>query len=383
MKDKKISIMFYSESFIFGGAEKYLNTLIKNLDFKKYSIKYASPEGNSLRTYKGGLKKFGVEMLTIEPVKNKFDLINFFSQYRLFKEHAVDILHVNLPNPYHSQFTIIAGRMSRTPNIVVTHHLPDRIVKVTWRGRILESLLTRCIDKVITVSEFGKKIIMERLSFPEEKVTTILNGIDQEDIKHPGRDNLVRERLGIKSLEKVVGIVGRFTEQKGYRYFAEAASIVKKEIKNIKFLLVGDGPLRKEIERLINLLNLVDNIIFTGYREDVYPLLEIVDIFVMPSIYEGGLPLAIQEAMLMKKPVIATNIGGNNEIVLDGETGILVPSSDSVSLAKAIILLLKDKKRAEKLGEKGARRIKEYFSSALMVKKTEKLYEDLLVKIDA
>ena len=145
----------------------------------------------------------------------------------------------------------------------------------------------------------------------------------------------------------------------------------------IKFLIVGDGPLKAELEKLSNGLNIRQNCIFTGFRQDIPDILSAIDMLVMSSLYEG-MPMVILEAMAASKPVIASKVGGIPEMVRDGETGILVPPKDVDALAEKIIVLLKNKDKARQMGLAGRRRVEEEFDVNIMVRKTEEVYQELI-----
>jgi glycosyltransferase involved in cell wall biosynthesis len=375
-KNNQISILFYTDSSTFGGAERYIYTLIKELNSESYSLSIALPSVEGANKPKEKLKTLGIEIKNIKPIKNRFDILNFIRQIRFFKNNKADIIHFNLPNPYHSQFSILASKIAGVKSVVVTHHLPVLLKEASWKGRLLERLLVRCINKVITVSNSSKRIIIEKLPFQEDRVVVIHNGIDVNYNRKFDSSSL-KENLGIGETDLVVGTVGRLTEQKGYIYLLKAAVRIKKEVRNVKLLIVGEGSMEKELKRYSLNLGLERDVIFTGFQEDVYKILNIMDVFVLSSLYEG-FPFVILEAMIMKKPVVATEVDGIPEVVINGNTGILVPPKDPEKLAKAVISLLVDREKAKNMGNKGFKRVKDCFSKQIMVEKTENLYKELL-----
>jgi len=151
---------------------------------------------------------------------------------------------------------------------------------------------------------------------------------------------------------------------------------VKQKVPSITCLIAGQGPLLRDLQRTSIKLGIDKSVLFLGFREDVKEILPLLDIFVLPSLWEG-LPVSIMEAMAMGRPVIATDVGGCAELVLDGVTGLLVSPKDADALSKAIVSLLQDKERAGKMGLEGQERIK-LFTAEEMVRKTEALYEHLL-----
>jgi len=183
--------------------------------------------------------------------------------------------------------------------------------------------------------------------------------------------------LGLHRNDFVIGSVGRIAPIKGHKYLIQAAEKVIKEVANAKFLIVGDGPIRDEMEELSVRLGLDERVIFTGMREDVPEVLSIMDVFVLPSINEG-MGRALVEAMAMGLPCVASSVGGVPEVVTDGETGLLVPAEDPSALAEAIIRLAKDKKLAQKIAKAGQRKARSDFGAKTMVDRISAVYRNFI-----
>jgi glycosyltransferase involved in cell wall biosynthesis len=167
--------------------------------------------------------------------------------------------------------------------------------------------------------------------------------------------------------------VARLDEQKGHRYLLEAAV----EIPEAVFVLVGDGPERAALEKQVHQLKLEDRVLFFGFRNDIQNWLSACDLFVLPSLYEG-LPIAVLEAMAAGKPVIATDIPGNREAVVDGLTGCLVAPQDPRSLAVAIRSLLADSALRKRMGQAGREIVSQKFSMKEMVRQVTEVYTECL-----
>jgi glycosyltransferase involved in cell wall biosynthesis len=184
-----------------------------------------------------------------------------------------------------------------------------------------------------------------------------------------------KTRLGIGLDSKVVGTVGKLREEKGIEYFIRAAHIVLQKYPQTTFLVVGDGPLRQNLEKLAKQLKVENNILFTGYRQNVPVILSLFDIDVMPSLTEGS-PLALLEAMAMGRPIIATDVGGIKEILEDKKTGLLVQPRDSSALAQGILHLFENQEIAEKLGMR-AREDSNKYDIQLYIKRLQNLYSQV------
>ena len=187
----------------------------------------------------------------------------------------------------------------------------------------------------------------------------------------------IKEEYKINKAEKVVTIVGRLEEWKGHHVFLEAASKVLDRSNHVRFLVVGDGVMRNPLEALSKKLGIMSYVIFCGHRNDIPQILAASDLLVSASFGEH-FGRVIIEAMAMEKPVVATKAGGVPELVIDGETGILVKPADSEGLASAILRLLEDPQRSKEMGNSGLKRVMEYFGIDRHVRDIEKIYEPLL-----
>jgi glycosyltransferase involved in cell wall biosynthesis len=193
--------------------------------------------------------------------------------------------------------------------------------------------------------------------------------------------NKIRNEFSIKSDVRLVGTIGRLVWQKGLGYFLQAVKEIetRSNIKNAKYLIVGEGKDHDNLEQKAKELGIRDKVIFTGFRQDIKEILCALDILILPSIREGQ-PIILLEAMAMGKPVIATDIQGVNETVLNGITGMLVPAKSYLALAKAIINLLKDNKKAQEMGEMGRKLVEEKFNLKDKIKQHEQLYQAVIAE---
>ncbi|MGC8804752.1 MAG: glycosyltransferase family 4 protein, partial [Candidatus Ratteibacteria bacterium] len=203
----------------------------------------------------------------------------------------------------------------------------------------------------------------------------IYNGIDIEKYETLKDENF-KNLSGLMD-KKIVLTGGRLSGEKGLKYFIYAAKKVIQQLPETVFIIAGEGPEKNSLKHMSDSLRLSENIIFTGYRKDLPVLIKNCDVAVLSSLWEG-MPNFILEAMSMKKPVVATDIGGTKEIVVDGENGFLVPVKDFECLAEKIIFILKNPSISEKMGEKGYKIVKEKFSLEKMIKNYENLYTGLL-----
>jgi glycosyltransferase involved in cell wall biosynthesis len=221
--------------------------------------------------------------------------------------------------------------------------------------------------------------VVQRERLTEKKIEVIYNGLNLAPYQNSNNGKELRNGLGIDDHIPLVGMIANFNfEIKGHRYFLEAAKTVLEKIPNVEFLLAGDGPLRHHYEELTHELGLKEKIHFLGERNDVPTILSNLSISVLSSTSEG-LSNVILESMAAGKPVIATNVGGSPEMVIDDVTGYLVPPGDSQAMAKAITELLRDPDKAITMGVAGKKLVGEKFSIKAMVESYENLYKSLMV----
>lgn len=370
MKNKfPIKILYFITSLDMGGAEQLLLLTLKNLNRQRFKpfvcCLYAGKLANEIE----GL---GIEVIDLK-IKNKLDLSILFKFYNLLKKEKFDIVHTHL---FHSNIIgRIMARLCHVPIVISTLHYA-----FSYNGNfgiILERLTAKLADRIIVVSDAVRNFCINEIKIPQERLQLIYNGVDL-NILDEVFINLpsLREELSLNN-DFLVGCIGRFAEVKGQRYLLKAIAEVIKVHNKIKFLLIGSGPLEKELRDLTKALGISDNIIFLDSRRDIPQMMHSVDLYVVPSLQEG-LSITLLEALAMEKPTIATTVGGNPEVIIHEESGILIPPKDHKAIAKSIIRLFENKDKAKELGIKGRLRVIERFNIKENVSKTQSLYENLI-----
>ena len=356
-----------------GGAEVQLINLIRNLNRNNYaSMVCCIARGGPLVAE---LKELGIKVVILGK-ERKLNPSVLLPLYRLIKNERIDIVHTQMfrANLWGRIAAILAG----VPVIIATEHGLN-----PWKNFIhitVNRILAEFTDGIISVSAVGRRIRIQREGIKPEKIVTIHNCVDLRLFDRAADfDNNIRQEFSIGSDECVVGVVGRLQEVKGIRYLIEAVADLRQTVPTARLLVVGDGPFKQSLMNLVQKLGLDEQVIFTGYRRDIPQMMNTMDVFVLPSLRED-LPLSLIEAMAMRKPVVATSVGGIPEVVVDGETGILVPPKDSTTLAKAIAQILLDKQLASHMGLAGRRRVENQFSVDAVVERTQQIYNRLIRK---
>lgn len=306
----------------------------------------------------------------------------------IIRKKNINLIHVH--NTKGAISCIIAAKLCGLPSILTAHG--GAYSNITFRFNLdhLKKYFFNKVDmfvwvfigvfinKIIAVSDVTKKLIISLYKIKQDKVTVIYNGVDLKSFNFnlDCKNNMIKEELSLAGYF-IVGSVGRIDDDKGYSYLIEAVANLSPYFSNYKLVIVGDGEKRKSLEALARKLDISNNIVFTGFRKDIAILMSTFDLFVTPSLLEG-LPYVVIEAMAMKKPVIATSVGGIVNIIKHDKTGILIPPKNSDAILEAMLLLIKDKNKMSKLGEAGYKRIKDYFQLKNIVNSTYCTYRSLL-----
>ncbi|QTA79109.1 Glycosyltransferase [Desulfonema limicola] len=302
-----------------------------------------------------------------------------FKMGKVLRREGIDIVHSNNWSTFaESVFAKCIARKSLFLHVQHGIEMNDA-ESVSWIKRYkrnrMRQALSYAVDQIVTVSNATKRFVCDEWKVSEQRVRLIYNGVYlhhfKEDRKNKQR---IRRQLGINEQDIVIGSVGRLMPVKNYTLLIKAFAMAA--IPDTKLMLVGDGPEKESLISLIKELNLQDKVILTGHRSDVENMLNAMDIFVLPSISEG-ISLALLEAMSLNLPVIATNVGGNPEIIGNNEYGILVKSQDITALSEAMKILICDLEKRKKLSILSRKRVTEMFDLQRMVKDYEQLYLSL------
>jgi glycosyltransferase involved in cell wall biosynthesis len=306
--------------------------------------------------------KTGTEIRPLK-LRNDLDLRPVLPVRRLIRDRSYDIVHFHTKRAH--AFSLWLGGAPPGQKRVVTRRM-DYPMRKGWYDRYLYN---RRVDGVVAISERIAALLIEG-GVKRERIRVIHSGVDLEPFK------IIPLARGDNSV-MVIGATAVLEERKGLSFLLEAAAELKRQGRRLKYLIAGDGSQREKLRRLAEALGLKEEVVFLGFVFDVPAFLSSVDIFVMPSLFEG-LGVAALEAMAAARPVIASDTGGLSELVADGETGLLAPPGDSPALARAIGRLVSEPERVRVMGKNSRARVEKYFTMEQMAKKNESYYYDLL-----
>lgn len=382
---EKIKIAQVITRMDWGGSPDIVRLICEGLDPAVFEITLII--GNSanisqsnrkfLDKFKDRTIQVGSMQREINPLK---DLGALLKLYRIFRQGDFDLVQTHTAKA--GILGRLAARLAKVKKIVHCSHGHNFYGYFGfWGSKLvitLERFFDRYSDKFIALTELEKSDLVNYRVTDVKKVVVVQSGLEMEKYSYPATGTArLKEELKIPLSAPVVGMVSRIEQVKGPLYLVEAAKIVIANQPEVKFLVVGEGSLRKNMEERCVALGLGSSFVFTGWREDVEQLLGIIDVLVLPSLNEA-VGRTILEAAACGVPAVASRVGGVPEIVKDQITGMLVPPQDAGTLAKAVIDLLVDRGKRDRLGRAARDWVIEKFTAKEMVQSITKLYLELI-----
>ena len=366
-------ILFIIDSLEAGGTQRQLLYLIKNLDKRVFSVVVCNL-GLHDEFFVNEYKKINVPLITIpQSGRFKIDLACFFRLTRLILSVKPVLVETLLFTA--DCYGRIASKLSNVPLIVSSQRNVDP--RAEKRHLFLDRILAKYTTRFIANSLAVRVFLTKECAVGPDRIALIHNGVLLRDAVDETTLSEMRRELGIRDDEHIVGMVARFVPQKDHRLFIEIAKKMLEKRRDTHFLLVGDGRLKPEIEDLVRRSRLEKNIHFLGLVNDAHRYISLMDISVLTSLYEGCSNV-ILESMAAGRPVVATNVGGNVELVEDGKTGFLVGVKDREAFAEKLLYLIMNPQVARVMGEAGRNKIRESFSIEEMVRKTTLVFQELI-----
>lgn len=348
------------------GAPRHFLDVVENLDLDRFEIAAICPPGPLAGELKKLHRKIDLEVIRMD---SRLDLVGIKKIRRHIKSIKPDIIHI------HGTRAGVLGRLAAinlSIPVIYTEHLWTKNYKLDSRVLTFFHYFSNWILDMVTslniavsgaVKEF---LVTSHISYPE-KVVVVYNGISE----------VKEEAQVLKDPHKIkIATVGTLNFQKGMQYLIQALPVVIKEFPDVSLEIIGSGPYKKKLEKIVKKLKLEKKVKFAGFLSDISGYLANFDLYVQPSLSES-FGLAIVQAMGVGLPVVATETGGIPEVVTTGKTGILVPSKNSKALSAAILEIIRDPKMARQMGEMGRRDARLKFNLDDMISELEQIYEEM------
>jgi glycosyltransferase involved in cell wall biosynthesis len=366
------TVAHFSDSGAFGGTERALLQLLGGLDRARWRPVLFHADLPGATQLADEARALGVPTHAVHQPERAARGVAFIAPIAraLRRERAV-VFHAHQIWSLSCRYGIVAAAVAGVRARVATAQLFVEMPPLLGID-LQHAVLTRCLHRHVAVSRFVAARLRDRFHVKPEKIVVIPNAAK---VGARSVQPVSRTELAASTTLPIVLTIARLDAQKGISHLLDAAAGVP----GASFAIAGDGPDRAALEARATSLGLGERARFLGHRRDVPALLAAADLFVLPSLYEG-LPLAVLEAMAAGVPVIATAIGGTDEIVRDGETGMLVPPADPHALVAAITQTLSDRDRAMRLAAEARSYVERQYSVESMVGAVSRLYDSLLAR---
>ena len=355
---RRLSILQVITQRRFSGAERICLSLCEALQQRGHRVRLLCKDGGQMADE---ARARSIDVRT-PGIAGKFNLLAPGRIMRAANDINADIIHTHLSTA--GLMGGVAGKLSKIPVLGHVHALN------TWHYYRFSSLIATCSAGV------ARHIIAR--GAPADKIRVILNGIDLRRFNGVPSRTESRQRLQLPPDLPIIGCVAHLSAKKGQEYLLKAVALLQEEFPELLCLLVGEGAMHDHLVLLARQLGIEDRVRLLGYREDIVPVMNAMDIVVLPSVAKEGLGLVLVEAALLEIPTIGSNAPGIDEAVQDGVSGFLVPPGSPEALAAKIGELLTDRELRKMMGAAGKQRARELFSLDSMTDTTETVYRELI-----
>jgi glycosyltransferase involved in cell wall biosynthesis len=333
----------------YGGGEKWMIKAAQGLTERGHKVILASRRKSEILRV---ARQHGVRTEEIS-IRSDFSPLKTWSIIKYLEREHIDILICNLNKDV--RVAGLAARLKKNVLVFARHG-------ILLCGKKLKHkiTLTKLTDGIITNTQSIKQAYLGYGWFEENFITVIYNGVEIKTNVQPY--DFAKDYPG----KKVIFSAGRLSVQKGFIYLLQAAARVKEKRNDVVFVIAGKGRLEHDLKTEAERLDVEDTVKFIGFVDNVDPFIKASTVFLLPSVYEG-MPNAVMEAMALGKPVIATDVNGARELIVDGESGIIIPPKDPDAIARILLALLNDKDRRQSLGNAALERVRTHFSVPAMI----------------
>jgi len=368
---RKTRLLQITHDLDLGGLQQVVYNLCRTVNRELFDVSVLCLRERGC--YAEDVEALGIPVYLLDQKPDGVDYFAFIKVARLLRKLNIDVIHTHNTQPFFDG--TMGAMLAGVRTVIHTDHarpFPDKM-----RYMIVEKLMSLYAYRVVGCSDHTSAQLIRYEKISPRKIVTIPNGIDGSRFRQTIDKAQKRKELGIHHDGDIIGVAVRLSDQKGITYLLKAMPEILKTHPRVTVLIAGDGDLRAELEQESQALglgsDLGNNVIFCGTRKDIPELLQLFDIYALPSKWEG-LPMIILEAMASGCIVVATDVGGNGTAIIDGETGLLIAPENVTALTNALSRLLDDKALRERLAANARQRFDAVFSAETMTGKYEQLY---------
>ncbi len=364
---KKIRLMMITHNLAIGGLQQVVVNICRTINREQFDVTVLCLR--SLGEFVPDVEKLGIEVILLPQKFEGVDYLSFLKVAKILRDRKIDVIHTHNTQPLIDG--TLGALLAGVKHIVHTDHsreFPDK-----KRYMFAEWLVSHFVYRMVGVSPTTSHDLMKYERISPKKVTTVLNGINELYLNETVDRHTKKRELGITGDGPVIGLGVRLTKQKGITYLLRAMPEIIRQYPDVTLVIAGEGDIEEKLKKEASDLGVAKNTLFIGPRLDMSEVVKVLDLYVLPSLWEG-LPMVLLEAMSAGCPIVATNVGGSHIAVIDGESGSLVAPKDSKALEGEIIRLLGDKQLRDGYAKRGRELFTSRFTARAMTSQYENLY---------
>ena len=366
---KKIKVLHVTFDMCLGGTEQVIRQIVENIDHQAFEQHVLCIDGK-IGELGQVLQQQGIAVSHLQR-SSGLDRALISGLRRYIERHGIDVVHCHQYTPY--VYGLLASLFTPA-QVVFTEHgrfYPDRF---KWKRVVINPLLAAMTKFITAISKSTAMALAKFENMPKRKIQIIYNGTKlQPEAIDAAQQRAWKAQFGFDQDTIVFGTISRLDPIKNQAMMIRAFAQVQRQLPKARLLLIGDGPLMKELVDLSQSLGVTDKVHFSGFVTAPQKYFSIIDVFLLPSLSEGT-SMTLLEAMSYQTPSVVTAVGGNPEIVIHNETGLVIPNEDEPALVSSMLTLAEDMSLRAELGEKAGRRYLANFSEKNMVAQYEALY---------
>lgn len=366
--NEPIRLMQITHDLAIGGLQQVVVNLCRSIDRARFHVTVLCLR--KLGPLAEEMERIGIKVLLLPQKDKGTDYFSFIKVAKILRQERTQLIHTHNTQPLvdGTMGAIFSGGKQRIIHTDHARQFPDK-----KRYMVAEWCMSHFVYRIVGVSNQTTENLRKYEKIPQKKLTTIENGIDGSKFAIKIDLQTKREELGLSLDGPIIGVISRIEKVKGITYILDAMPEIIKEVPELTLLIVGDGSELENLRSRTHQLGIEQNVIFTGVRYDIPEIFQALDVYLLPSLSEG-LPMSLLEAMAAGCPIIASNVGGVPDAVINYESAILVSPGNPKELAEAVLVLCHDESLRKKMSTNLKIKFRGCYNSDVMIRKYSELY---------